>query len=79
MQLLMETGRKVNVRSVVDVCRDPDDNYLLALAKDGGADYLLTGDADLLTLKEFGKTKIMQLTDFIKLIKKRYKNYYKTI
>jgi predicted nucleic acid-binding protein len=33
-------------------------------------DYLLTGDADLLALKEFGKTKIMQLTDFIKLMKK---------
>ena len=54
----------VDVRSVVDVCRDPKDNYLLALAKDGSANYLITGDADLLVLNEFEKTKIIKLSDF---------------
>ena len=54
----------VEVHSVVDVCRDPKDNYLLALAKDSNADYLITGDTDLLVLKEFEKTKIVKLNDF---------------
>ena len=54
----------VDVHSVVDICRDPEDNFLLALAKDGNADYLITGDNDLLVLKEFGKTKIVTLTEF---------------
>jgi putative PIN family toxin of toxin-antitoxin system len=40
------------VESIVTICRDPKDNFLLALAKDGKADYLLTGDKDLLELKK---------------------------
>jgi len=34
------------------------------LAKDGNADYLITGDDDLLVLKEFEKTKIVSLSGF---------------
>ena len=55
----------IEVESIVTVCRDPKDNFLLALAKDGKADYLLTGDKDLLELKKFGKTKIKTITAFI--------------
>ena len=54
----------IDVHSVVEVCRDPKDNFLLALAKDGNADYLITGDDDLLVLETFGKTKIVTITDF---------------
>ena len=54
----------VEVRSAVDICRDPRDNFLLALAQDGVADYLITGDHDLLCLKKSGKTKIVTLKDF---------------
>lgn len=55
----------VEVDSLVAICRDPKDNFLLALAKDGKADHLLTGDKDLLALKKFGKTKIITITAFI--------------
>jgi predicted nucleic acid-binding protein len=34
------------------------------LAKDGNANYLITGDNDLLVLKKFEKTKIVTLSDF---------------
>ena len=63
VSLLRTDAELVEVRSVVDVCRDPKDNFLLALAKDGDADYLITGDGDLLVLKEFEKTKIVKLSD----------------
>jgi len=43
-------GELVSVKSEVKVCRDPNDNFLLALAKDSKAKYLLTGDKDLLFL-----------------------------
>lgn len=56
---------KIKVTSQVTVCRDPKDNFLLALAKDGKADYLLTGDKDLLSLEKFGETKIQRLSEFI--------------
>ena len=55
----------IQVESIVSICRDPKDNFLLALAKDGKADYLLTGDKDLLDLKNFGKTKIKTITAFV--------------
>ena len=57
----------VEVTSAVNICRDDKDNFLLALSQDGNADFLLTGDEDLLTLKKFGKTRIMTLSDYIKL------------
>lgn len=55
----------IKVESIVTICRDPKDNFLLALAKDGKAGYLLTGDKDLLDLIKFGKTKIKTITAFI--------------
>jgi probable toxin-antitoxin system toxin component, PIN family len=55
----------IEVESIVTICRDPNDNFLLALAKDGKADYLITGDKDLLELKKFGKTKIKTIVGFI--------------
>ena len=59
----------IQVNSKVDICRDQKDNFLLALAKDGKADFLITGDNDLLSLKIFGKTKIITLTNFFEELK----------
>ena len=64
IQLLVEIAELVEVRSSVDICRDPRDNFLLALAQDGVANYLITGDHDLLCMKKSGKTKIVTLKDF---------------
>jgi putative PIN family toxin of toxin-antitoxin system len=55
----------IEVKSIVTLCRDEKDNFLLALAKEGDADYLLTGDKDLLDLKWFGKTKINTISEFL--------------
>jgi predicted nucleic acid-binding protein len=45
--------------------RDAKDNYLLALAKDSQADFLITGDQDLLILQQFGITKIVTYQQFL--------------
>ena len=57
----------IEVNSEINACRDIKDNFLLSLAKDGKADYLLTGDKDLLVLNPFEKTKIITYSEFIKL------------
>lgn len=49
----------VAVQSVVSVCRDPHDNFLLALCQDAAADFLISGDKDLLVLGSFGPTRIL--------------------
>ena len=59
----------IEVKSNVKVCRDTKDNFLLALSKDGKADYLLTGDKDLLDLAKFGKTEILTISKFLEELK----------
>lgn len=54
------------VSSSINICRDPKDNFLLSLAKDGKANYLISGDKDLLDLKKFEKTRIISYADFLK-------------
>lgn len=58
----------VNVKTKVSVCRDPKDDFLLALAIDGKADYLITGDNDFLSLKSFENTQIVTFPEFIEKI-----------
>jgi len=60
-----DVAQFVKVVSKTNVCRDPKDNFLLSLAKDGNAEILITGDNDLLQLKKFGKTKIMTIADYL--------------
>ncbi|MEM7655411.1 MAG: putative toxin-antitoxin system toxin component, PIN family [Bacteroidota bacterium] len=68
LELFEAFGELVEVVSEVEVCRDPKDNFLLALAKDSGADYLITGDQDVLVLDRFEQTNIVTFTEFIELI-----------
>jgi putative PIN family toxin of toxin-antitoxin system len=49
----------------VSKSRDPKDNKFLELAKTVGADYLITGDKDLLVLKEFEGCKILKPSEFL--------------
>lgn len=56
----------VDVHTKVNICRDPNDNFLLALAVDGKADYLITGDEDLLVLKKHKHASIIKISDFFK-------------
>ena len=48
--------------------RDPHDQKFLACAKSGKADYLISGDKDLLVLKIVGKIPIITPTEFLELI-----------
>ena len=44
--------------------RDPKDLYLLVLADTIGADYIVSGDADLTDLGQYNQTSIIKLADF---------------
>ena len=65
-----QAGRLLNaVRSLsvlleklppASVSRDPQDDYLFAMAKAGDADYIVTGDkGGVLSLRKYGKTEIV--------------------
>lgn len=56
-------GILIKVTSQIKICRDYKDNFLLNLAVDSKADYLATGDKDLLEIKNIEKTKILTIRE----------------
>jgi hypothetical protein len=56
-------GILIKVTSEVNICRDFKDNFLLNLAIDSYADYLVTGDEDLLEIKNIQETKILTIRE----------------
>lgn len=66
--MFAEYRRNVEIISVITpihLCRDPRDDKFLALALDGRADILLTGDEDLLALHPFRGTAILSPAAFL--------------
>jgi predicted nucleic acid-binding protein len=54
----------VKINNIKKICRDPKDDFLLALSKKSKADFLITGDKDLLEIKIYGKTEILTVKKF---------------
>ena len=68
LEIIQEFAEIISVSSNLQLCRDQKDNFLLNLCVDGKADFLITGDDDLLVLKNVGETKIVNWKEFIKNI-----------
>ncbi|MBW7869755.1 MAG: putative toxin-antitoxin system toxin component, PIN family [Flavobacteriia bacterium] len=66
IEAIQDYAEFVEVVSEVNACRDEKDNFLLSLSKDSIADYLITGDNDLLELKKYESTTIITITEFMK-------------
>ena len=63
--------RPILVTSHVVASPDPNDNFILALAKDGQADYIVTGDKPgLLNLGFFENIPIVRLQAFLDILEK---------
>lgn len=69
LEIFDQYGKLIPIKSDIDLCRDKNDNFLLNLAVDGKADYLLTGDKDLLVIEKIEKTIILTWSEFLKLAK----------
>lgn len=62
-------GKLIAVTTRVNDCRDFKDNFLLNLAIDSEADFLVTGDSDLLDLQKINKTQIITIKDLFEKFK----------
>jgi putative PIN family toxin of toxin-antitoxin system len=69
VQWVITTGELVAVEHVAEVSRDPKDDKFLAVAVAGGADYLVSGDKDLLVLERVGSVPIVSPAAFLVSIK----------
>ena len=66
--LLQTKATKILPKKKVKICRDPKDNMFLELCLAGKADYLITGDKDLLYLKSFKNTLTLSPKEFLKIL-----------
>ncbi|MEK7521220.1 MAG: putative toxin-antitoxin system toxin component, PIN family [Patescibacteria group bacterium] len=62
---LLKNAEVVEVESTPTASRDLKDNKFLALVEAAGADYLVSEDRDLLDLKEYKSTKIVDTETFL--------------
>lgn len=52
----------------IDVCRDKKDNKFLECAENVEADYLVSGDDDLVSLKKYKDTSIVRTSEILKML-----------
>ena len=65
---LMQACRCMQIVEQVSISRDPNDDYLLDLASTASADYLVTGDSDLLVLRNYQNTNIISFSSFMAVL-----------
>ncbi|MGH6904393.1 MAG: putative toxin-antitoxin system toxin component, PIN family [Geminicoccaceae bacterium] len=64
---LASVAEWATITGVVHACRDPDDDKFLETAINGEAGWIVTGDADLLTLDPFDGVRILTPRDFLEM------------
>ncbi|KQC11484.1 MAG: hypothetical protein APR62_09855 [Smithella sp. SDB] len=64
--IITEAASKIlqKVNPAPHICRDPNDDMIIACAIGADADYIVTGDEDLLTLKKFKNIIILNPRNF---------------
>lgn len=71
IQMLEDHVERVYPQERTRVSSDPDDEKYLEAAIACQADYLVTGDRDLLSLKKFGTTRIVSPKEFVEVLQKQ--------
>ncbi len=64
LSLLYKSARIVEIHHTIKDCRDEKDNFILEIAIRGRADYIVTGDKDLLVLNPYRGKKIIGFREF---------------
>jgi putative PIN family toxin of toxin-antitoxin system len=68
-QALEKIGKKIFIPgNIRGICRDRDDDDKIECGVLSNADYIITGDDDLLTLKEYKHTKIITAKEYLQII-----------
>jgi len=68
---IIAISEMIPMRSKFKVVRnDPDDDVIVNTAYDGNADYIVSGDNDLLTIKNFRGISIVTVTEILAILEK---------
>lgn len=61
----LKVAEMIKISETIIVCRDPKDDKLLELTVSGAADFLVTGDKNLLVLNPFRGVEIITPREFL--------------
>ena len=64
--LIVNNSKMIKSPQIFNLCTDKDDNKFLDCSYSGKADYLVSGDKHLLSLKSEFSIKIVKATEFLK-------------
>jgi putative PIN family toxin of toxin-antitoxin system len=68
LRAIEKTGKKIFIPgNIKGICRDKDDDDKIECGILSGADYIITGDDDLLTLKEYQHIKIVTVKEYLQI------------
>ncbi len=71
LEALIERAVLVEITENVQECRDPKDDKVLELALNGEAQYIISGDRDLLVLHPFRNVSVITVDEFLKVMESR--------
>ena len=67
-ELLSQNIIHVLPEYLTHICRDAEDDKIIDTAISGNANYIITGDEDLLILKSYQRIKIIKATKFLDIL-----------
>jgi len=71
LTLIIRLGERVEPDRKVNISRDPDDDMFIEVALAGKANYIVTGDDDLLVLEQFEEIKFIRPGEFLAILDKQ--------
>ena len=68
LHLIIAACKMIKAHSVINVCRDPDDNKFIECAVDAKCLYVVSGDKDLLCVDSYQDVRIITVAEFLDLV-----------
>ena len=68
VDFVIRLSRVTILKSKFKAVKDPDDDMVINTAYDGKVTYIVSGDKDLLELKQFGEIRIVKASEMLRLI-----------
>jgi putative PIN family toxin of toxin-antitoxin system len=69
IKIIEKYSKKIISKNVLEpISRDKDDDKILQCGLDGGVDFIVTGDKDLLVLIEYEQIKIIKPKEYLEIV-----------
>lgn len=69
LYFIKELAEFVHVTSNIAISRNKEDDKFINCALDGNCNYIISGDKDLLEIKEYNGIRIITVKEFLQIIK----------